>query len=287
MCLVEARPEVLMIFFLRFSAGIVLSAEAIHAWSPARLLACALTWELAVFAIYLFNGVMDIQEDRINGSRRPIARGALPAGLALRISVCAAAASVAGSVALALPTAWTIPALLALGYLYSGPPCRLKRRPIATAVTGAIAGLLSYYTGFAAQADAGWTHPGTALPVFAVAMSLWMGFVGGLTKDLPDAEGDAAAGRRTMAVVCASATVRLTAATAALALALSFCVAALHFAHLLVASSVVMLGGGIGVAIVCLSKLSQGSRSRRRRPYRMFMTTQLAVHTHLSVAYHL
>jgi 4-hydroxybenzoate polyprenyltransferase len=281
MCWAEARPSVLLIFLMRFHAGIALSAAAVGRGFPGRTVVCALTWMLAIFSIYVFNGVMDVQEDRINGSRRPIASGALSPDAAARIALCAAVLSIAMAIEFGLPTAWTMPVLVMLGYLYSGPPWFLKRRPVAAALTGGLGGLLTYHAGFTAYAGTGWAQSGPALPIFAVGMSLWMGLVGGLTKDLADVEGDAAAGRRTMAVMCRASTVRFAASAAALGLAAVFFVVAFHYAPPLMLPAVVMLMGAGAVTLVSLGRPSDGCRSERRRPYKAFMATQFAVHLSL------
>src|SRR5260370_32897734 len=82
MCLVEARPCVLMIFFLRLVASTVLARGIARHVSPARSLAGALAWEAAIFSIYLLNGAMVVEEDRNTGSRHTITRVALTAVLA-------------------------------------------------------------------------------------------------------------------------------------------------------------------------------------------------------------
>src|SRR5229473_3171268 len=79
LCLAEARPSVLLITLLRFLAGAVLGAASGHGHGHLMAMAGgAVTIELAIFSCYLLNGLMDLDEDRINGSRRPLARGALP-----------------------------------------------------------------------------------------------------------------------------------------------------------------------------------------------------------------
>jgi 4-hydroxybenzoate polyprenyltransferase len=281
LCISEARPLVLLIFLLRFLAGGALGPEAAGPGQLAQALAAALTWQLAVFACYLFNGAMDVQEDRLNRSIRPIARGRLSPGVAGRLALCAAALAAAASVGLDLPTAGMVLVLLALGYLYSGPPFHFKRRPIAAPATGAAAGLLTYHAGFATHTGTSWADPGVALAIFAVGMSLWMGLVGALTKDLADVEGDAAAGRRTMAVVQGGARTRLLASACALAVATTFSGLVLHSGAPLVLPAIELLVGGAAVAVVSLTRLSQGERAQRRFPYRMYMLTQYTVHISL------
>lgn len=278
MCVVEARPCVLAIFFLRFLVGaamavpIVDHGRLLHSWAP------ALVWLLGVFAVYLFNGVMDVREDRINGSQRPIARGALPPDLAARITAVAAVLSLAGGFALGMEIGWAVTALLVLGFLYSGPPAYLKRQPPGAAVTVLALGLLTYYVGYVSYAGHGWTAGDAALPVFAGALSLWMGLVGIPSKDLSDVAGDRAAGRRSMPVVYGEPVARRVLAAAALGLAAAFCSAVAFAAPSLLWPAVIMSGGAVTIAVVTLSGLSHGSRRRRRRPYRVFMATQFFTH---------
>jgi 4-hydroxybenzoate polyprenyltransferase len=280
MCLVETRPSVLMLFALRFAAGAVLGAQALGSGDGSLLLVAgtALVWVFAIFAVYLFNGVEDLREDRANGSARPIAKGELAPGAAFGVTCVAALAAIAGAMHLPAPIGWMVPILLLLGYMYSGPPFRLKRRSAGTVTIGVAASLMTYAAGFLARTD-GWVAQVELLVVFTVAVSLWTGLVGGLTKDLSDIEGDAAAGRRTLGVTRGEGTVRLLAAMAALGTACAFAAAALIWRPSLAA--VIMLAGAVALAVVTLGPLSHGSRSRRRRPYRAYMTTQYVVHLFL------
>lgn len=276
MCLIEARPCVLFIFLLRFAAGVALGAAVVEQGRLARALGSAAVCALATLFVYLFNGVTDVCEDTVNQSRRPIASGALCPRLALRVAIAAAALALAGGLALGGPAAWTVPAALALGYAYSGPPFHLKRHAIGTTLVVTGAGLLTYYTGFASYAD-GASHPGVALPVLAAVMSLWMGLVGAPTKDLSDVAGDRAAGRRTGAVAAGDARVRLIGSAGAMGLALAFIAVSVRVAPALVLPAAAMLAGAAAVAVLSLSRLSHGTRSRRRMPYRAFMVTQYCV----------
>jgi 4-hydroxybenzoate polyprenyltransferase len=280
MCIVEARPCVLVIFLLRFLAGAILTG---HGNLP-RVLAGAAAWELAVFFIYLFNGAMDIHEDLVNGSRRPIARGALPRRPALGVAFCAAMMSLASALLFARETALPVAAVLAIGYMYSGPPFRLKCSPAGTVVTCALLGLATYDAGQVSVA-ASTGHPGIALAVFAVAMSLWMGLVGAPAKDLPDIAGDAQAGRRTLAMLVGERRFRLALALVALGLGIAFLAVAASTVHVIVWPAATMLTGAAAVAFLSLSPLSQGSRTRLRLPYRGFMVTQYATHLSLALAF--
>jgi 4-hydroxybenzoate polyprenyltransferase len=279
-CLTEARPSVLVIFLLRYLAGGAL-AHGSHPAAAARVIAGAFAWVAAIFAIYLFNGVMDIEEDRINGSRRPIAQGHLPSGLAARVAAGAAVASLATSVLLGAGLVWPVMTVLVIGFLYSGPPCFLKRGVAGTAAVGVSLGLLTYWAGVSGSVAAGWRFPGVTWLVFVVAMSGWMGLVGVPAKDLGDVEGDRAAGRRTVPVILGERRARAVIATAAITVAAASVVAGPLLTTSLIVPTAALSGGGLAVAIVSASPLSRGDRRNRRLPYRAFMITQFAVHLSL------
>ncbi|WP_214103856.1 UbiA family prenyltransferase [Acrocarpospora catenulata] len=275
MCVTEARPSVLVIFLMRFATGAALETR-VAGWDVTRVCATAVVWELAVFAVYLFNGAMDLREDQVNGSRRPIARGDLAPAAALTVSLAAAVAALLGSLVLGGLTPHLVAALLVLGFAYSGPPFYLKRRSSTTAVVGMSGGLLSYCAGFTAPNVP--VQDIAVLPMLAVAGSLWMAVVGTLAKDLPDIAGDAAAGRSSAIAALGERRARWVLSGAALGLALTFCAVSVTFDTPLLRSAGTMLAGATGIAILCLSAAARGNRVRQRRPYRLFMVTQYAVH---------
>jgi len=277
LCVVEARPCVLLVFLLRFLVGSALSGMGAARGDLVRVAETAVVWELAVFAVYLFNGVTDVHEDRINGSQRPIARGALSTAVARWVAAVAAMASIGGAAALGSHLLWAVLALLGLGFCYSSPPIHLKRHAVTSTATGILLGLLTYYAGPSAYTGHGWSHASAALCVFVVGATTWMGLVGGLTKDLSDVAGDVAAGRRTVPGVCGEARARRAVSFAALGLAVGFCAAGAWTSPLLIWPGVAMLGGAIAMAVVCLRRSAHRTRSGSRRPYRVFMTTQYLV----------
>src|SRR5687767_12664223 len=133
LCFIEARPIVLCIFGIRFVVAYVLSVAGTapqHNFQQS-LLACV-AWLLATASIYLFDGVTDTVEDRLNGSTRPIARGALAPGRALSVSVVWAALALAGAAVVGIHFVVLVALALGLGYAYSGPGVRLKRWSPAT-----------------------------------------------------------------------------------------------------------------------------------------------------------
>jgi 4-hydroxybenzoate polyprenyltransferase len=275
--IVEARPSVLGAFMLRFLVGAALAAPTVDREFLVRFFATALVWELAVFFVYVFNGVMDVHEDRVNGSRRPIARGSLPVPVAARIAFVAAAVSLAGAFALGTTIALAVAAFLAIGFLYSGPPAYTKRWLLGTPGTGMSLGLLTYYAGFTTHVGESWLHTGAVLPVFAAGTALWMGLVGTPAKDLSDVVGDAAAGRRTLPVVFGEVATRRMLTAAAMGLAVAFLVVGTATSRLLVWPGVAMVGGAAAIAVTCLGGRSSNGRTNRR-PYHVFMTTQYLTH---------
>ncbi|MEV0001582.1 UbiA family prenyltransferase [Micromonospora sp. NPDC050980] len=273
-CLVEARPCVQLIFLLRFVAGFVLIRPVGLRLPLGRMALAGTVWELAVVSAYLFDGVMDVVEDRLNSSVRPIAAGALSRRFAAVVSAGCGLAALVGALLLGSPYPVLVGVSLLLGYAYCAPPVRLKRSSLAAGATVIICGLLTFVAGASSY---GKLQINLDLTIFAVTMSLWMGLVGALAKDFSDTTGDAAAGCRTTALVKGDARARRLVAGNALAIGLAFPVAAALFAPaLLWPAGTMLLGAGV-VAGLARSPASQGSRRRRRLPYRAFMATQYAV----------
>jgi 4-hydroxybenzoate polyprenyltransferase len=275
-CIEEARPSVLCIQFIRFAVGTAIAARITGHWLPLRAGIGAFSWELAIFWTYLFNGVMDIQEDRVNGSRRPIASGALSPSAAVVCAVSAAPLALVGAALLGLPVFLTVLAMLVIGWQYSAPPFTLKRGPAGTAVSGAALGFLAYLAGFLSQATRDNLRPDKVALIFVLTMSAWMAFVGTPAKELPDIQGDAAAGRRTLVLMWGEVGTRRVLVVAALAIGIMFSLAAAFGPPLLRWPAVALVMGGSAITLVSLNNISTGSRSRRRLPYRIFMLTQYA-----------
>ncbi|MFR9676912.1 hypothetical protein [Streptomyces sp. TR02-1] len=66
--LVEARPVVQIVFLIRFAVGAAFSTQDLA--DATQLAAGGLAWWMAVVTAYLVNGVLDVKEDRANGSAR-------------------------------------------------------------------------------------------------------------------------------------------------------------------------------------------------------------------------
>jgi 4-hydroxybenzoate polyprenyltransferase len=283
-CIKEARPTVLGIQLIRFTAGAAMAAQITGHWLLFRTGIGALSWELAICWTYLLNGVMDIQEDRVNGSRRPIASGLLAPSAAARCAVGAAVLSVICAGMLGIAITCTVLAMLVIGWQYSASPCILKRGSAGTAAAGAALGFLAYLAGFLSQARTVPAHPGSVPLIFALTMSAWMAFVGTPAKDLPDTQGDAAAGRRSLALIWGEIATRRLLVVSAVTITIVFSLAAVFGPPLLRWPAVALGIGASAITLASLSQISTGDRSRRRLPYRIFMLTQYAVNLCLLAA---
>jgi 4-hydroxybenzoate polyprenyltransferase len=321
-CFQEARPTVQGVFLLRLLSGWALTATATGPATAGGTGAGAgigpvppfvtgvVGWCCVVMSVYLLNGVSDIREDRVNASSRPIARGLLPARTAERVVWSLAATGVLAGFATALPLGLLALLALAVGWLYSAPAWRLKRRSSGTSAAALVGLVLTYYAGAmiaAAQQDAGggarpgagggygwrdwlpgWQLPevGAELLVFAGALSLWAALVGGTTKDLPDVAGDRAAGTRSWLIVWGERRFRVVIAVVALCVGAGSVAAAAELAPDLLAIAGGLLAGAVAVAVLLVGPASRwwwGRRASRRSaepraPYRAFMVTQYAVH---------
>jgi len=276
--LAEARPVVQVIFMLRFTAGAVLADPERTTVRP-QFWAGAAAWYCATVAIYLYNGVTDVVEDRANHSRRPIAGGRLSVAAARRQVAGWALAALVLAAFCGLPDVLPTAAVLLLGYLYSAESVHLKSSVPGAMATAAGLGVLAYCAGFAA---AGGSHPGRE-SLFAGAMALWMACVGP-SKDFSDAVGDAAAGRRTGCVALGDRRMRALIAVLAPAVGFGFLAAALGLRESFVLPSACALAvGGLSVATLTALRPARGDRGQLRRPYRAYMVTQYAAHILLLV----
>jgi 4-hydroxybenzoate polyprenyltransferase len=272
-CFLEARPAVQGIFLLRFLAGAsfagpLFAGEVVNfaLWAGVAL------WICATLSVYILNGVMDVEEDRINGSSRPVASGKLSIAHAAWVTAGLAVLSVLGSFALGGSMAWSVVVLIALGWIYSGPPFYLKRSPTGWAILGIIVALITYNVGYASNEGQGNI---LSLLVFAMVMALWLGIVS-QTKDLSDIEGDMQAGRRSGPVVWGENVARLFYSGVALSLGGGYILLAALFAPSLLIPAFVLASGAMVVAAIALGPWGRGAKSRRRRPYKAFMLTQYA-----------
>lgn len=271
-CFLESRPAVQGIFLLRFLAGASFAGPLFTGGVNFPLWGGAALWICVTLSVYILNGVMDVEEDQINNSSRPVASGKLRVVQAAGVAGGLAVLGVSGSFALGGLMVWSVVVALALGWLYSGPPFYLKRWSAASAAVAILAALITYNAGYAAN---GGGSDARSLFVFAATMALWMGLVG-QTKDLSDIEGDKQAGRRSGPVVWGEDTARLVFSGAALSLGGGYILSAVFLAPGLLIPAFVLAFGAAAVAVVTLGPWSRGDKSKRRRPYRAFMHAQYA-----------
>lgn len=273
-CFLEARPTVQGIFLLRFLTGASFSAPLLVLAANSTLWIGAALWFCTMSSVYVLNGSMDVEEDTINRSARPVARGDLTAAQATVAAALLAGVGVAGSFVMGAALTLHVTAVLALGWLYSGPPFYLKRYPAGLAMVATLGGLITYHAGYSVGGNADGVRD--LLP-FALVMALWMGLVG-QTKDLSDVEGDTEAGRRSGPVAWGETRARLFYSAAALSLGAAYLAWAALSAKALLASAVVLMLGALAVALTSLGPWGRGDRRERRRPYRAFMLAQYGAH---------
>lgn len=277
-CWSEARPVVQIIFQLRFWAAVALTAPQAFTARPASVLLGGAAWLCATWYVYLINGVSDQVEDRANGSTRPLASGSLPVRAAQRVATSLAVTALLLALAVSPRLAVLTAIMLVLGWVYSAGPSPQKRSLLGFAVVVTMGGVVTYLAGCAAAGGA--VSP--ELLVLMLSMSLWMALAG-CTKDLGDAAGDRAAGRRTLPVLLGDVRARrLTAVSVLLAGAGTVTATALAAPGLLLPAF--LLGvGALCVAILTVAGAGAWERSRQRRPYRYFMGSQYAVHLSIVV----
>jgi 4-hydroxybenzoate polyprenyltransferase len=267
----EARPVVQVVFLMRLAAatGVL--------WQPSqRALVMVPGWLLLVVAIYVFNGITDVQGDEINGSERPIASGRLTQASARRwcvgLSCCGLAmCGLVSRSELALGGV-----LLAIGWAYSAGPS-FKSTPLGLEISVGCGAALTYTAGWVVRGSGDYRSLALML-----ALSGWVGLCC-VTKDFSDVEGDRVAGRRTLPVMLgqkrAAVVVATTAVTGGVAvLTASIWIGAWFTTAMLIAS------GSVVLASVVLTSAEAPGRSTRRRPYRAFMATQYAANIALICA---
>ncbi|WP_406454332.1 UbiA family prenyltransferase [Streptomyces sp. NBC_01622] len=269
LCLGEARPLVQLVSTLRYLVG---AQCAPGGGAPSvAVLTGAGAWWAASTCVYLFNGLMDLPEDRANGSRRPLARGALDPRTARGCLLALLPACLGLSLFAPLTTGCVL-VFLVLGYLYSGPRLAAKLRTWSTSCVTTAATFTTYLAG--ALATGSGVNRTTL--VFATVMSLWVGLIAAVSKDLGSADGDALAGRRTLAVTRGEPAVRAFCSVAALGLAgaalLGAAVSAPSAA--LTVAAVALSAGALLFTARCLRPAAASPRA----PYRICMVTQYAVH---------
>jgi homogentisate phytyltransferase/homogentisate geranylgeranyltransferase len=181
-----SRPHTIIGTTLSVLGLYAIAAAQGHATSAPDLLATLVAALAVNVAIVGVNQITDVEIDRVNKPYLPIASGEL--------SLRGAKAIVAGCTLLPLAMALTqgavetvaVASALIVGALYSLPPARLKRFPVAASlsITGvrAIVVNVGVYWHFAHTVD----PPVVALCLFVLPFS----FAIAILKDVPDIEGD-------------------------------------------------------------------------------------------------
>jgi 4-hydroxybenzoate polyprenyltransferase len=264
----ESRPVMQGMFVVRFlSCAVLAGAASHHLWMVAG---GAVVWLCTAMSVYVFNGVMDQPEDVANGKKRPIATGQLPVRTAMQVVALAAVLGLAGSLLVGLPIQVVV--LLALGFVYSAPPWPAKRYGATTSLVIGGMALATFWAG--AEVGGGIN---AAVVVFGVVMSAWIGVVGAFLKDVLDAPGDAAAGRRTFAVVHGAAAVRRWVAVLALTIGIGGLVASALWATSVLPAMVVLTAGAVWVALRCRGiDPHQQDKATVARPYSASFLVQYA-----------
>jgi len=273
----ESRPVVQLIFLIRActAAGMPFRFSLPAAGAVAG-------WSMVSMAVYVGNGITDRDGDRINGSARPIATGALPltaAGAAMIVL------AVAGTALCALSEPATIPlaiGFLLLGWAYSTGPA-LKNSPVGFSVVIGLGAALTYLTG--------WLAGGAGEPAalaFGIAMAFWVGLTCA-AKDFSDTEGDRLAGRRTWPVLLGTHRASCWLGMATLAGSLGMVAMAVLVAPVLQLAMAVVMTGSVTLNLTCSRSVSAPSSGRpnrpaRRGPYRVYMWTQYVAHLAFVVA---
>lgn len=274
LCWREARPIVQAIFQLRFITGASFVVRGtLH---PGGLVLGAAAWLCVTWSIYLLNGVCDQTEDRRNRLSRPLATGELPMATARSMVACLAVIGLCAAAVVSWRVAALAALLLCLGCAYSAGPRPQKGNVVGFAVVVTAGGLATYLAGWYAAGGAG--VPSRGFWVLSLVMSLWMGMAGN-TKDLSHVLGDRAAGRRTLPLLLGEAAARRVIAGMTLALGTAaVALAGGAGAYALLPAAVVLAAGACSVAASLAAAAPGSPAAALRRPYRMFMITQYAVH---------
>jgi homogentisate phytyltransferase/homogentisate geranylgeranyltransferase len=206
---VAARANPLTVLW-RFSRphtviGTALSVVGLYAIAAAQPGAAPPAWDLLAtviagltvnIAIVGVNQITDVEIDRVNKPFLPIAAGDLSLGAAKAIVVVCTVVPLAMAATQGPWETAAVAAGLAIGAVYSLPPLRLKRYPVAASLC--ISGVrsvvvnLGVYWHFAGQID----PPVIALCLFVLPFSLAIAIL----KDVPDIEGDRRYAIRTFTV---------------------------------------------------------------------------------------
>jgi homogentisate phytyltransferase/homogentisate geranylgeranyltransferase len=191
-----ARPHTIVGTALSVLGLYAIAAAEDHATGAADLLAVLVAGLAVNIAIVGVNQLTDVEIDRVNKPFLPIAAGDLsPAAARAIVGACTALPLAMALTQGALETV-AVAAGLAVGALYSLPPVRLKRFPVAASLC--ITGVRSVVVNLGVYGH--FAH-GVAPPVWALCLFvLPFSFAIAVLKDVPDLEGDRAYSIRTFTV---------------------------------------------------------------------------------------
>jgi homogentisate phytyltransferase / homogentisate geranylgeranyltransferase len=191
-----SRPHTIIGTALSVAGLYAIAAAEDHASGAADLLATLIAALAVNVAIVGVNQLTDVEIDRVNKPYLPIAAGDLTPRNATIIVIACTILPLAMALTQGAAETAAVAAALAVGALYSLPPARLKRFPLAASlcITGvrSIAVNLGVYYHFAHSIS----PPVWALCLFVLPFS----FAIAVLKDVPDIEGDRAYSIRTFTV---------------------------------------------------------------------------------------
>ena len=191
-----ARPHTIIGTALSVAGLYGIAAAEGHGTGAGDLIATLIAGLAVNVAIVGVNQITDVEIDRVNKPYLPIAAGDLTIGQAWAIVLAATLLPLAMALTQGAAELVAVAAALAVGALYSLPPARLKRFPVAASlcITGvrSLAVNLGVYAHFAHRID----PPVWALCLFVLPFS----FAIAVLKDVPDLEGDRAFSIRTFTV---------------------------------------------------------------------------------------
>jgi homogentisate phytyltransferase/homogentisate geranylgeranyltransferase len=191
-----ARPHTIVGTTLSVIGLYAIAAAEDSAPGAGDLLATLIAGLTVNVAIVGVNQLTDVEIDRVNKPWLPIAAGDLSRGAASAIVAVCTIVPLAMALTQGVLETAAVAAGLTVGALYSLPPLRLKRFPVAASlcITGvrSIVVNLGVYGHFAHEI----TPPVWALCLFVLPFS----FAIAVLKDVPDLEGDRAFSIRTFTV---------------------------------------------------------------------------------------
>jgi homogentisate phytyltransferase/homogentisate geranylgeranyltransferase len=191
-----ARPHTIVGTALSVLGLYGIAAAEGHASGAGDLLATLVAGLAVNVAIVGVNQLTDVEIDRVNKPYLPIAAGDLSPQAARAIVLACTALPLAMALTQGTAETVAVTAGLAVGALYSLPPARLKRFPVAASLC--ITGVRSLVVNLGVYAH--FAHD-IAPPVWALCLFvLPFSFAIAVLKDVPDLEGDRAYSIRTFTV---------------------------------------------------------------------------------------